>query len=52
MDIKMVANTQLSTTESKKQKLSKQIEQDRNYRYGDQLEGYLWGERKRRMVQG
>ena len=34
----MATNPQLSTTESKN-KLSKQPEQEQNYRYGDYLEG-------------
>ena len=42
MNIKMTTNSQLSTTESKKQKqkLSKQLEQEQNNRYGDHLEVY------------
>ena len=43
MDIKMAINSQLLTTESKKQKLSKQTEQEQNHRYGDHLEGYQLG---------
>ena len=44
MNIKMLINSQLSTTESKKQnqKLSK-LEQEQNYRIGDYIEGYQWG---------
>ena len=40
---KMTTNSQLSTTEPKKQKLSKQLEQEQNYRNGDHMEGYHWG---------
>ena len=40
MNIKKVTNSQLSTTESKKKKLTKQAEQEQNHRYGDHLEGY------------
>ena len=40
MSTKMVTNSQLSTTESKK--LSKQ-EQEKNHRHGDHLEGYPAG---------
>ena len=45
MNIKMMTNSQLSTTESKKQtnKLSKQAEQKQNHRYGDHLEGHQLG---------
>ena len=45
MNSKMTTNSQLSTTESKKDKLSRQPEQEQNHRYGDQLEGYQlrWG---------
>ena len=41
----MTANSQLSTTEPKKQKqkLSKQLEQEQNYRSEDHMEGYQWG---------
>ena len=43
----MTTNTQLSTTEPKrkktKDKLSKQLEQEQNYRNGDHMEGYQWG---------
>ena len=38
MNIKMAINSQLSTTESKKQ--SKQRDQKENHRYGDHLEDY------------
>ena len=42
MNSKMTTNSQLSTTESKKEKnkLSKKLEQEQNHRYGGQLEGY------------
>ena len=48
MNIKMITNSQLSTTESKKQtnKLSKQPEQEKNHRYGDHLESYQLGGRR------
>ena len=52
---KMTTNSQLSTTEpKKKQKLSKQLEQEQNHRDGDHLEGYQWGWRVRmgERVQG
>ena len=50
MDSKMTTNSQLSTTEPKKNnnsnnnnKLSKQLEQVQNHRNGDHMEGYQWG---------
>ena len=49
----MTTNLQLSTTKSKKQ--TKQRKQEQNHRYGDDLEGYQWGEGRGRMggkVQG
>ena len=59
MNSKMTTNSQLSTTEPKKenqwkQKLSKQLEQEQNQRNGDQMEGYKWergrmGERYREL---
>ena len=55
MNIKMATNSQLSTTESKKNNLSKQAEHEQNHRYGDHLEGYHLGEGRGRMrekVQG
>ena len=58
MNSKMTTNSQLSTTESKKQKqnkLSKQVEQEQNHRNGDHIEGYQWGGRGGRIrekVQG
>ena len=39
----MTTNSQLSTTEPKKQKLSKQLEQEQNHRNGDHMEGYHQG---------
>ena len=39
----MTANSQLSTTESKrknKSKVSEQLEQEQNHRNGDHMEGY------------
>ena len=39
----MTTNSQLSTTESKKQKLSKQLEQEQKHRNEDHMEGYQWG---------
>ena len=49
MNSKMTTNSQLSTTEPKKQKLSKQLEQEQNCRNGDHMEGYQWGGRGGRM---
>ena len=51
MNSKMTTNSQLSTTESKKQKqkLSKQLEEGKNHRNGDHMEGYQWGGEKGRM---
>ena len=45
MNCKMTTNSQLSTTEPKKQKqkLSKQLEQEQNHRNRDHMEGYQWG---------
>ena len=42
MNSKVTTNSQLSTTEPKKQKLSK-LEQEQNHRNGDHMEGYQWG---------
>ena len=42
MNSKMTPNSQLSTTEPKKNKLSKQLEQEQNHRNGDHMEGYQW----------
>ena len=41
----MTTNTQLSTTEPKKQKqkLNNQLEQEQNLRNKDHMEGYQWG---------
>ena len=55
MNIKIAINSQLSTIECKKNKLSKQAEQKQNHRYGDYFEGYQFGGRRGRMgdkVQG
>ena len=46
MNSKMTTNSQLLTTEPKKQnktKLSKQLEQEQNHRNGDHMEGYQQG---------
>ena len=45
MNSKMITNSQLSTTEPKKQKhkLSKQLEQEQNHRNGDHMDGYQLG---------
>ena len=56
MNSKMITNSQLSTTEPKKQKqkLSKQLEQEQNHRNGDHMEGYQWGrgrEKEGRKIQ-
>ena len=40
MNTKMTTNSRLSTTEPKKQKLTKQLEQEQNHRNGDHKEGY------------
>ena len=48
MNIQMAINSQLSTTESKRQ-TKKQAEQEQNHRYGDHLEGYQLEEGRRRM---
>ena len=55
MNSKMTTNSQLSTTEPKKKKLSKQLEQEQNHKNGDQMEGYQWewgGEKWGEKVQG
>ena len=39
----MRTNSQLSTTEPKKQKQSKQLEQEQNHSDGDHMEGYQQG---------
>ena len=46
MNIKMTTYSQLSTIESKKQKPSKQLEQEQNHRYGDHWKGYQQGGRR------
>ena len=38
-----ITNSQLSTTEPKKKKKGKQLEQEQNHRNGDYMEGYQWG---------
>ena len=47
MNTKMTMNSQLSTTEPKKNKnenkLSKQLEQDLNHKNGDHMESQQWG---------
>ena len=51
----MATNSQLCTTESKKENLSKQPKQEQAHRDGDQLEGYHLGGRRGRLrgkVQG
>ena len=35
---KMTTNSQISTTEPKKQKLSKQLQEEKNHRNGDHME--------------
>ena len=49
MNSKMTTNSQLSTTEPKKQKLRKLVEQEQNHRNRDHMEGYQWGEGGGRM---
>ena len=44
MNSKMTTNAQLSTSEPKKKKLSKQLEQKQNHKYVDHLVGYQLGE--------
>ena len=41
----MTRKSQISTTKPKKQKLSKQVEQQQNRSNGDHMEGYQWGGR-------
>ena len=43
MNSKMTTNSQLSPTEPKKQKLSKQLQQEQNHRNGDHRESYQQG---------
>ena len=52
MNSKMTTNSQLSTTEPKKQKqkLSKHLKQEQNHRNGDHMEGYQWGGREGEWV--
>ena len=45
----MTTISQVSTTEPKKQKLSKQLQQKQNHRNADHMEGYQWGEGKSRI---
>ena len=55
MNSKVTTNSPLSTTEPKKQKLSKQVEQEQNQRNGHHMESYQQrgGEEKwREEVQG
>ena len=55
MNINMATHSQLSTTESKNNKLREQPEQEQNHRYGDHSESYQLGGGRRRMgkkVQG
>ena len=55
MNSKMTTNSQLSTTEPKKQKqkLSKQLEQEQNHRNGDHMEDYQWaGGREEQVGKG
>ena len=51
MEGKMTTNSQLSTTEPKKNKnkLSKQLEQEQNHRNGNHMEGYQQGGGRVRM---
>ena len=51
MNSKMITNSQLSTTEPKKtkNKLSKQLEQEKNHRIGDHVEDYQWGGSREEM---
>ena len=43
----MTTNSQLSTTEPKKNKNKNKLEQEQNHRNGDHMEGYQWGGRGR-----
>ena len=58
MNSKLTTNSQLSTTEPKRNKnkqISKQLEQEQNHRNGDHMKGFQWGEGGERMggkVQG
>ena len=42
MNSEMTTSSQLSTTEPKKQKQSKQLEQEQNHRNEDHMEDYQW----------
>ena len=42
MNVEMTTNSQLSTTTSHNNKLSKQPEQEQNHRYGDHLKVISW----------
>ena len=47
MNSKIITNSQLSTTiPENKNKLSKQLEQEKDYRNGKPMEGYQWGGRR------
>ena len=50
MNNKMTINSQPSATEPKKKKnkLSKQLEQEQNHRNGDHVDGYQWGSGRER----
>ena len=50
--IKMSTNSQPSTAQCKNIKVSKQPEQEQNYRYGDHLEGYQLGDGMGRVAEG
>ena len=55
MTSKITTNSKLSTTETRKQNLSKHLEQEQNQRNGDHMEGYQQGRGRGRMgkkVQG
>ena len=42
MNSKMTTNSRPSSTEPKKNELSKHLEQGQNHRNGDHMEGYQW----------
>ena len=52
MNTKMTTNSQLLTTQCKKKKLSKQVEQEQNHRNGDHVDGYQWGSGRERGGKG
>ena len=52
MNTKMTTNSQILTTEPKKNELSKQLEQEQNHRNGDHLETYQWGRGGEDRVKG